>query len=371
MIAEPVAAGSPPARPPRPATAAMLRARTARYAGPMQYTRLGRSGLKVSRIALGCMSYGSPDWRPWVLAEEDARPFFRRAVEAGINFFDTADMYSLGVSEEVTGRLLRELGRLDEIVIATKVFFPHAKGPNMGGLSRKHIQQACEASLRRLGVDCIDLYQLHRLDPDTPIDEVLSALDRLVQQGKVRYLGVSSCYAWELARALGRADRHGWTRFVAMQNHYNLVYREEEREMVPLCETEGVGLIPWSPLARGLLAGSRKALDDREATTRAGHDGLAERLYDQPTDWEVVEAVVAVARARGVSPAQVALAWLLSRPAVAAPIVGATKLVHLDEAIAAVDLELDPEELAAVEKPYRPHPVRGLGPSAMRRAEGP
>jgi aryl-alcohol dehydrogenase-like predicted oxidoreductase len=337
----------------------------------MRYTRLGRSGLQVSRIALGCMSYGSPEWRPWVLAEEDARPFFRRAVEAGINFFDTADMYSLGVSEEVTGRLLREIALLDEVVIATKVFFPHSRGPNMGGLSRKHIQQACEASLRRLGVDCIDLYQLHRLDPKTPIDEVLAALDQLVSQGKVRYLGVSSCYAWELARALGRADLHGWSRFVSMQNHYNLVYREEEREMIPLCETEGIGLVPWSPLARGLLAGSRRSRDDRESTVRSGNDPLAEHLYDQPSDWEVVEAVVDVARNRGVEPAQVALAWLLSRPAVAAPIVGATKLAHLDQAIAAIDIELSEEETSALELPYRPHPVRGLGPSAMRSAEGP
>jgi aryl-alcohol dehydrogenase-like predicted oxidoreductase len=337
----------------------------------MQYTRLGRSGLKVSRIALGCMSYGTPDWRPWVLSEEDSRPFFRRAVEAGINFFDTADMYSLGVSEEVTGRLLREYANLDEVVIATKVFFPHSKAPNMGGLSRKHIQQACEASLRRLGVDCIDLYQLHRLDPDTPIDEVLAALHQLVEQGKVRYLGISSCYAWELARALGHADLNGWTRFVSMQNHYNLVYREEEREMVPLCETEGIGLVPWSPLARGLLAGSRKALDDKEATLRSGNDGLAQFLYDQPSDWEVVEAVVKVAGQRGAKPAQVALAWLLSQPAVAAPIVGATKLEHLDDAIAATEIGLTDEEIAAVEAPYLPHPVRGLGRSATRSAEGP
>jgi len=337
----------------------------------MRYTRLGRSGLQVSRIALGCMSYGSPEWRPWVLSEEDARPFFRRAVESGINFFDTADMYSLGVSEEVTGRLLREIALLDEVVIATKVFFPHSRGPNMGGLSRKHIQQACEASLRRLGVDCIDLYQLHRLDPRTPIDEVLAALDQLVRQGKVRYLGVSSCYAWELARALGRADLHGWSRFVSMQNHYNLVYREEEREMIPLCETEGIGLVPWSPLARGLLAGSRRSRDDKESTVRSGNDPLAEHLYDQPSDWEVVEAVVDVAGKRGVEPAQVALAWLLSKPAVAAPIVGATKLQHLDQAIAAIDIELSEEEIDTLELPYRPHPVRGLGPSAMRSAEGP
>jgi aryl-alcohol dehydrogenase-like predicted oxidoreductase len=336
-----------------------------RYADPMRTARLGRSGLQVSKLCLGCMSYGSPEWRPWVLTEEAARPFFRRAVEAGINFFDTADVYSLGASEEVTGRLLREYARLDEVVIATKVFFPFSRAPNMGGLSRKHIQQACEASLRRLGVDCIDLYQLHRLDPTTQIEEVLAALHQLVEQGKVRYVGTSSCYAWELARALGKSDLHGWTRFVSMQNHYNLVYREEEREMLPLCETEGIGVIPWSPLARGLLAGSRKSLDDLDSTTRAGNDDLAQRLYDQPSDWEVVESVVDVANRRGLKPAQIALAWLMSRPAVTAPIIGATKLTHLDDAIAAVEIELSDDEVAALEAPYRPHPIRGLGPAAM------
>jgi aryl-alcohol dehydrogenase-like predicted oxidoreductase len=331
----------------------------------MEYTQLGRTGVTVSKICLGCMSYGTPDWRPWVLTEEQTRPFFRRAVEAGINFFDTADMYSLGASEEVTGRLLREYANLDECVIATKVFFAASKGPNMGGLSRKHITQACEASLRRLGVDCIDLYQLHRLDPRTPIEEVLSALDGLIQQGKIRYIGASSCYAWEFAYALGVADRLGYARFATMQNHYNLVYREEEREMLPLCEMQGIGVIPWSPLARGLLAGARQSLSDLESTTRAGNDGFAQMLYDQPSDWEVVEAVKKVASARGVKPAQVALAWLLSRPAVSAPIIGATKLTHLDDAIAAVDIQLEEEEIAALEAPYQPHPVRGLGRASL------
>ena len=234
----------------------------------MEQTYLGRTGVRVSRLCLGCMSYGSPEWRPWVLDEAAARPFFRRAVEAGINFFDSADMYSLGESERVTGKLLREYANLDEVVIATKVFFPMTGGPNMGGLSRKHLQQACEDSLRRLGVDCIDLYQIHRLDPNTSIDETLAGLHHLVQQGKVRYIGASSMYAWEFARALYLADQKGWSRFVTMQNHYNLLYREEEREMIPLCLAEGVSCIPWSPLARGVLAGSRKALDDRSGSAR-------------------------------------------------------------------------------------------------------
>ena len=301
-----------------------------------------------------------------MLSEEDARPFFRRAVEAGINFFDTADMYSLGRSEEVTGRALREFANRDEIVIATKVFFPANDRPNMGGLSRKHIQQACEASLRRLGVDCIDLYQIHRLDPKTPIDEMLAALDQLVQQGKVRYLGASSTFAWEFAKALGTSERRGWARFETMQNHYNLVYREEEREMMPLCRAEDVAVIPWSPLARGLLAGSRTSLRDKQATTRAGSDGLSDILYDQDSDWEVVEALREVAEARGDGMAQVALAWMLRRPEVAAPIIGATKLPHLDDAIAAVELELSDDEVAALEAPYRAHPVRGL-PDPLRR----
>jgi aryl-alcohol dehydrogenase-like predicted oxidoreductase len=325
----------------------------------MRYTTLGATGATVSRVCLGCMSYGSSRWRPWVLDEEEARPFFRRAIEAGINFFDTADMYSLGVSEEVTGRALREHGNLEEIVLATKVFNPMGEGPNMRGLSRKHVVQACEASLRRLGVETIDLYQIHRFDPATPIEETLAALDHLVHAGKVRYIGASSGWAWQMARALSASERNGWARFVSMQNHYNLVYREEEREMIPLCRAEGIAVIPWSPLARGLLAGGRTSAEDRASTTRAATDEYGHTLYGGPGDWEVVEAVRAVAAERGVTPAEVALAWLLSRPGVTAPIVGATKLSHLDAAIRAVDLVLEPEEIARLEAPYQPHAVRG------------
>ena len=325
----------------------------------MKYTRLGSSGLEVSRICLGCMSYGTSQWRPWVLGEDDAQPFFRRAIESGINYFDTADMYSLGVSEEVTGRALREYGTKGELVIATKVFFPMGGGPNLGGLSRKHIVEACEASLGRLGVEAIDLYQIHRFDPETRIDETLAALDHLVQSGKVRYLGASSGWAWQLSRALGVSERHGWASFVSMQNHYNLIYREEEREMNPLCEAEGIGLVPWSPLARGLLAGARSSLEDRQATARAESDTYAHDLYEDPMGWEIVTAVQSVAGERGVSAAEVSLAWLLSKPAVAAPIVGATKLAHLDAAVRAVGLELEPAEVERLEAPYRPQPVQG------------
>ncbi len=305
------------------------------------------------------MSYGTPDWRPWVHDSAASAPFFKRAIEAGINFFDTADMYSLGVSEEVTGKWLREYGDLDELVIGTKVFFPMNQRPNMGGLSRKHIQQACEGSLRRLGVDTIDLYQIHRLDPQTPMEEMLAALDQLVRQGKVRYIGASSMYAWQFQRLLSMSERNGWASFVTMQNHYNLVYREEEREMMPLCEDEGIGVIPWSPLARGMLAGTRSKLGD-DSTSRSSSDGLDQILYDQPSDWEVVDAVKKVAAERGEPAARVALAWLLSKPAVTAPIVGATKLAHLDDAIAAAEIELSPEEIAILEAPYRAHPVKGL-----------
>jgi aryl-alcohol dehydrogenase-like predicted oxidoreductase len=328
----------------------------------MQYVQLGRTGLTVSRICLGCMSYGSPSWRPWVLDETAARPFFRRAIEAGINFFDTSDMYSAGVSEEVTGRALRELGNRDEIVVATKVYFPLAPGPNRSGLSRKHVVQACEASLRRLGLEAIDLYQIHRFDPAVPIEETLAALDHLVQAGKVRYLGASSGYAWTMALALAASERHGWARFVSMQNHYNLLYREEEREMIPLCLHEGVGVIPWSPLARGLLARPRPA-DAKVGsggTARAASDTYSPHLYDTPGDWDVVDAVERVAKGRGATMAEVALAWLLGRPGISAPIVGATKLEHLEAALRAVNLVLSAEEGAALEAPYLPHAVRGI-----------
>jgi aryl-alcohol dehydrogenase-like predicted oxidoreductase len=317
----------------------------------MQYTTLGHTGLTVSRICLGCMSFGSPEWRPWVLDEPAAQPFFKLALDSGVNFFDTADMYSLGRSEEITGRALRSMARLEEIVIATKVFFPMNDRPNMGGSSRKHIVQACEASLRRLGVDTIDLYQLHRFDETTPVDETLAALDQLVRQGKVRYIGSSSTYAWKLMEALSLSERHGWARFVSMQNHYNLLYREEEREMLPLCRAQGLGVIPWSPLARGLL--TRPAADTRRATTRATNDPHADRLY-ATADWAVVDAVERIAAARGVAMAQIGLAWLLSKRDVTAPIVGATKLRQLDDAIAALDVTLGAEEIAALEARYTP-----------------
>ncbi len=328
----------------------------------MQFTRLGRSGLTVSRISLGCMSYGDPGWRPWVLDEDAARPFFRHAVEAGINFFDTADMYSLGVSEQVTGKLLRELAIRDEIVIATKVRFPMGEGPNMVGLSRKHIVQACEASLGRLGVDAIDLYQIHRFDPSVPIEETLEALNDLVRAGKVRYIGASSGPAWRLARALSESERRGWASFVSMQNHYNLIYREEEREMVPLCREAGVGLVPWSPLARGMLARPKPAdaTVEGDTTARRQSDDYSPKLYDHPGDWDVVDAVGRVARDRGVTMAEVALAWLIGQPEVAAPIVGATKIEHLEAAIRALDLKLTEEETQALEAPYQPHAVRGF-----------
>ena len=326
----------------------------------MQYAPLGRTGLSVSRVCLGCMSYGDPGWRPWVLGEADARPFFRAAVEAGINFFDTADMYSLGVSEEVTGRALRELANMDEVVLATKVNFPMGAGPNMGGLSRKHVVQACEASLRRLGVETIDLYQIHRFDPAVPVDETLEALDLLVRQGKVRYLGASSGDAWRMAKALSVSERRGWARFVSMQNHYNLVYREEEREMIPLCLEEGVGVIPWSPLARGMLARPRPEARDLRAagTARAANDAYAGRLYDAPADWDVVDAVARVAGRRGDAMAEVALAWLLSRPGVTAPIVGATKLAHLETAVRALDVKLTDDDVRELEAGYVPHVVK-------------
>ena len=317
----------------------------------MQYTKLGHTGLTVSRICLGCMSYGDPKWRHWVLDEASAQPFFKAALDHGINFFDTADMYSLGVSEEITGRALRSMAKLDEIVIATKVFYPMTDRPNMGGLSRKHIVQSCEASLGRLGIDTIDLYQIHRIDATTPMEETLAALDHLVHQGKVRYFGASSAFAWQIMRALSISERRGWARFVSMQNHYNLLYREEEREMIPMCHAEGLGVIPWSPLARGLLTRSRQQA--KGDTTRSTSDAVAERLYTH-ADWEVVDAVERVAKARGVPMAQVALAWLLSKRDVTAPIVGATKPKHLEDAIAALEVKLDDEEVATLEAPYRP-----------------
>jgi aryl-alcohol dehydrogenase-like predicted oxidoreductase len=325
----------------------------------MQYRRLGQTGMTVSRICLGCMSYGSSSWRPWVLNEEAARPFFGQALDVGINFFDTADMYSLGVSEEITGRALREMARLEEIVIATKVFWPMGPGQNMAGLSRKHVVQACEASLRRLGIDTIDLYQIHRFDPATPIEETLRALDDLVRAGKVRYIGASSGFAWQMMKALSISERSGWARFVSMQNHYNLLYREEEREMIPLCEAEGIAVNPWSPLARGLLARAEDRFGEERGTSRGATDTIGPKLYDTPGDADVVAAVRRVSQARGIPPAEVSLAWLLSRPTVVAPIVGATKPEHLEAAVRALDVSLTSEEIAALEEPYRPHEVKG------------
>lgn len=324
----------------------------------MRYTQLGHTGLSVSRIALGTMTYGDPKWRPWVLDEAASRPFFRTAVEAGINFFDTADMYSLGVSEEITGRALREYARLDEIVIATKAYWPMSDRPNMKGIGRKHIVQACQASLKRLGIETIDLYQIHRFDERVPIEETLGALDYLVHQGMVRYVGASSGYAWQLAQALSASERRGWARFISMQNHYNLLYREEEREMIPLCEHEGVGVIPWSPLARGRLTRPRPK-DTAKPTTRAETDTIADQMYEGQIDWEIVDAVQRIAERRGVPMAQIALAWLLSKPVVSAPIVGASKLPQLHDAVAAVDLALTAEEIRELESPYRPHQVLG------------
>ena len=324
----------------------------------MEYSRLGRSGLRVSRLCLGCMSYGDPSWQPWILDEEAAQAHFRRAVELGINFFDTADIYSYGVSEEITGRALKRFGNANEIVLASKVFFPMTDRPNRGGLSRKHIVQSCEASLRRLGVEAIDLYQIHRFDPDTPIEETLEALDLLVRQGKVRYLGASSMYAWQLMKMLGAAESGGLSRFVSMQNHYNLLYREEEREMLPLCREEGLGVIPWSPLARGLLARG-ELLGDFPATSRAESDHLLHARYTHRADAEVIVALRRVAATRGESPAVVALAWLLSREGITAPIIGTTKVAHMDTAVRALDVELTPDDIAVLEAPYVPHHVIG------------
>jgi len=317
----------------------------------MQFTTLGHTGLTVSRICLGCMSYGSSKWRPWVLDESDARPFYKKALDAGINFFDTADMYSLGASEEVTGRALRSMANMDEIVLATKVFNAMSDGPNMKGLSRKHITQGVEASLKRLGVETIDLYQIHRFDHTTPVDETLAALNHLVESGKVRYLGASSGFAWELMRALSISERNGWARFVSMQPQYNLLYREEEREMIPLCRTEGIGIIPWSPLGRGKL--TRPRAEQKGASIRSENDPYAERIYAD-VNWEIVDVVEHVAKDRGIPMAQVALAWLLSKRDVTALIVGATKMYQLDDALAALDVTLSADEIAALEAPYNP-----------------
>jgi 1-deoxyxylulose-5-phosphate synthase len=325
----------------------------------MEQVRLGNTGLFVSRVCLGMMSYaGQTPSRPWMLDEAAAEAIVRRAVEAGITFFDTADMYSQGGSELATGRLLPKFLTRDELVVATKVYFQTTPGPTGRGLSRKHVLSAIDASLGRLGMDYVDLYQIHRWDPHTPIEETMGALHDVVRAGKARYIGASSMYAWQFAKAQRVAERHGWTEFVSMQNHYNLLYREEEREMIPQCIDQGVGVLPWSPLARGWLAGTRTREGERR-TTRAETDSFAEQLYGRPEDFDVVDRLAEVAAERGVPLAQVALAWLLHKPGVTAPIVGATKVEHLEDAVAASELSLAPEEIARLEEPYRPHPVLG------------
>ena len=326
----------------------------------MDTVNLGSTGTKVSRICLGAMTYGSKQWREWILEEEESLPFFRRALEAGINFFDTADVYSLGRSEEITGKALREFGPgRDKLVIATKVFNPMSDDQNDRGLSRKHILHSIDASLKRLGTDYVDLYQIHRFDPHTPIEETLEALDMVVRSGKALYIGASSMYAWQFLKMLEFSRQNGLAPFVTMQNHYNLIYREEEREMIPLCREEKVGLIPWSPLARGFLTGSRKRGDKAGDTVRAKSDDFAHGLYYKDSDFTVVDRVTEIAKQRGVNNAQVALAWVLAQPGVSAPIVGASKLHHLEDAIQSLELELTPDELHSLEEPYEPHPVLG------------
>jgi 1-deoxyxylulose-5-phosphate synthase len=326
----------------------------------MDQVRLGSTGLHVSRVCLGMMSYGNDSDRPWVLDEAAAEPIVRRAVEGGITFFDTADVYSAGASEVATGRLVPKYISRDEVVIATKVNGRMTPGPNGRGLSRKHVLSAIDASLERLGMDYVDLYQIHRWDPRTPIEETMEALHDVVRAGKARYIGASSMFAWQFAKAQSVAAANGWTRFVSMQNHYNLVYREEEREMIPLCLDQGVGVIPWSPLARGFLTGTRTRSGERR-TTRAETDRFTDSLYGRDEDFDVADRVAEVATERGVPPAQLALAWLLHRPGVTAPIVGATKREHLEDALAAAELDMSAEDMLRLEEAYVPHPVLGHG----------
>ncbi len=325
----------------------------------MEYVRLGSTGVKVSRLCLGAMTYGSKRWREWVLDEGESRPFISRALELGFNFFDTADMYSLGTSEEVLGRALRDFGpSRDKVVIATKAFWPMGDDPNQRGLSRKHLMHAIDDSLRRLGTDYVDLYQIHRFDYETPIEETLCALHDMVKAGKALYIGASSMFAWQFATMLHTADRLGLTRFATMQNHYNLIYREEEREMIPLCRAERIGLIPWSPLARGFLAGNRRK-EDFGDTIRAKTDDYGQKMYYQDADFAIVDRVARIAAKRGVSNIHIALAWILHQPGITAPIIGASKMHHLDDAVAALSLKLDEEELKMLAEPYQPHPILG------------
>ncbi|MBI5034802.1 MAG: aldo/keto reductase [Chloroflexi bacterium] len=324
----------------------------------MQYVRLGNTGLKVSRLCLGCMSYGTSQWRSWVLDEEPSRVFIKQALDLGINFFDTADMYAKGASEQVLGRAIRDFAKRDQVIITTKVFNRVGQGPNDAGLSRKHILDSIDGSLRRLGTDYVDIYMIHRWDYETPIEETLATLDDLVHAGKVRYIGASSMFAWQFAKALFTSDAHGWSRFVVMQNHYNLIYREEEREMIPLCRDQGIALTPWSPLARGFLAGNRTR-DKKGETTRANDDPYAFELYYRNEDFVIAERVGQVAQQRGVKPLQIALAWMLNKPEITSPIIGATKPHHLPEAIAALDIKLTSDEIKSLEEPYVPHPILG------------
>jgi aryl-alcohol dehydrogenase-like predicted oxidoreductase len=325
----------------------------------MNYVNLGKTGLKVSRLSLGCMTYGVPDRgaHPWTLPEEQSRPFIRRALELGINFFDTSNSYSDGTSEEILGRAIRDFARRDEVVIATKVFFPMRKDPNARGLSRKSIMTEIDASLRRLGTDYVDLYQIHRWDYETPIEETLEALHDLIKAGKTRYIGASSMHAWQFCRSLYLADLHGWSRFATMQNHYNLLYREEEREMMGLCAAEGIGVLPWSPLARGRLT-----RDWGESSDRMETDEVGKRLYTaaEDADRKIVERVTEISVRRGVPRAQIALAWMLQKPAITSPIIGASKPDHLDDAIAALSLNLSNDEMTALEEPYVPHQISGF-----------
>lgn len=325
----------------------------------MQYVNLGNTGLKVSRICLGMMTYGTSEWRDWILNEDESRPFVEKAIELGINFFDTADMYSRGVSEQVTGRALRDMLPRSEYVLATKVYFPWNDKPNQGGLSRKHIMDGIDRSLSNLGVDYVDLYQIHRWDYETPIEETMEALHDVVKSGKARYIGASSMYAWQFSKAQYIAEKHGWTKFISMQNHYNLIYREEEREMNPLCLDQGVGLIPWSPLARGFLAGNRTREDKAGETTRAKSDQMAQSYYYSNADFDTVDRLKEIAAKHDAKPAQVALAWMLHKPGISSPIVGASKMYQLEEAVAAVDLQLSEDEITYLEELYQPKPITG------------
>jgi aryl-alcohol dehydrogenase (NADP+) len=325
----------------------------------MEYVNLGKTGMKVSRLCLGMMSYGSKKWRDWVLEEAEAKPFVKRALEAGINFFDTADVYSTGESERITGTLLREFGvKRENVIVATKVHGQMSDDINDRGLSRKHIMDSIDKSLQRLQMEYVDLYQIHRWDYEAPIEETMEALNDVVRAGKARYIGASSMFAWQFARALHLSETNGWTKFVSMQNHYNLAYREEEREMIPLCRDQGIGLIPWSPMARGFFAGDRKRGGGGE-TSRSNSDPFANGLYFRDEDFDVADCAADVAKERGLTGSQIALAWILSKPYVHSPIIGATKMDHLDQAIAALDIKLSEDEVKRLEEPYKPHPVLG------------